>query len=101
VEDNAKVHTAQMCKKARPDMGMKCLKHSSNSSDLNPIEMMLFKMKMVLAEQSPYITSQQQLREAVMKIWDRFGHDGFNRLIESMPERIRLVIKAKEGFITY
>ncbi|KAM8844829.1 rho GTPase-activating protein 23 isoform 3-T3 [Spinachia spinachia] len=40
-------------------------------------------------------TNLQQLRDAVMSIWTKLSEEGFQYLVESMPRRIKAVLKAK------
>jgi len=41
------------------------------------------------------------MKKVVQEMWDSFGDDEFNHLIESMTERIEAVIKAKGGSTKY
>ncbi len=37
----------------------------------------------------------QQLRDAIMSIWTKISEECFQHLVESMPRRIKAVLKAK------
>ncbi len=39
-------------------------------------------------------TNLQQLRDAIMSIWTKISEECFQHLVESMPRRIRAVLKA-------
>ncbi len=41
-------------------------------------------------------TNLQQLRDAIMLIWTKISEECFQHLVESMPQRIKAVLKAKE-----
>ncbi len=40
-------------------------------------------------------TNLQQLRDAIMSIWTKISEECFQHLVESMPRRIKAVLKAK------
>ncbi len=40
-------------------------------------------------------TNLQQLRDAIMSIWTKISEEYFQHLVESMPRRIKTVLKAK------
>ncbi len=42
-------------------------------------------------------TNLQQLRDAIMSIWTKISEECFQHLVESMPRRIKAVLKAKGG----
>ncbi len=46
-------------------------------------------------------TNLQQLCDAIMSIWTKTSEDFFQHLVESMPQRIKAVLKAKEGSTRY
>ncbi len=43
----------------------------------------------------------QQLRDAIMSIWTKISEECFQHLVESMPRRIKAVLKAKVGPTRY
>ncbi len=43
----------------------------------------------------------QQLRDAIMSIWTKISEEYFQHLVESMPRRIKAVLKAKGGPTRY
>ncbi len=46
-------------------------------------------------------TNLQQLRDAIMSIWTKISEECFQHLVESMPQRIKAVLKAKGGQTKY
>ncbi len=43
-------------------------------------------------------TNLQQLCDAIMSIWTKIFEECFQHLVESMPRRIKAVLKGKGGF---
>ncbi len=41
------------------------------------------------------LTNLQKLRDAIMSIWTKISEEYFQHLVESMPRRIKTVLKAK------
>jgi len=58
-------------------------------------------MKHRIANEYSYITSVKAMRHAVLHLWEEFGDHRWDHLIESMPERIQAVIKAKGDSTSY
>jgi transposase len=100
MEDNAPVHK-KVCIPVRQELGMKCHQHPPNSPDLNPIENIWAHMKDRISREYGHITSVKIMKDVVVNIWNDFGDHGWDHLIESMPDRIRAVIKAKGGSTPY
>ncbi len=46
-------------------------------------------------------TNLQQLRDAIMPIWSKVSEECFQHLVESMPRRIKAVLKENVGPIRY
>jgi len=42
------------------------------------------------------LTNLQQLRDALMSIWTKISEECFQQLVESLPQRIKAVLQAKE-----
>jgi transposase len=76
---------------------MRCHQHPPNSPDLNPIENIWAHIKHIIAKEYSHITSTKEMKRVVLKIWNDFGDDRWNSLIESMLDRIRAVIVARGG----
>jgi hypothetical protein len=54
-------------------------------------------MKDIIARDYAEVSSVQEMKIIVKRIWDRFGDEEWNKLIESMPERMKAVIAARGG----
>lgn len=100
MEDGAPVHKG-VCKQVREDLKWTAYMHPPNSPDLNPIENIWAWMKHQITRRYKYITSQKEMRRIVMNMWAEFRDTQWDKLIASMPERIKAVIKAKGGSTRY
>ena len=47
------------------------------------------------------LTNLQKLRDAIMSTWNRISKECFQHLVESMPQRIEAVLRAKGGPTQY
>ena len=74
---------------------MKCHQHPPNSPDLNPIENIWAHMKHRISKEYGHVTSVKVMKEMVINIWNEFEDHQWNYLVESMPDRIQAVIKAR------
>ncbi len=72
------------------------LKWPPQSPDLNPIERLWD-----VVEREICIMDVQQLCDAIMSIWTKISEECFQHLVESMPRRIKAVLKAKMGPTRY
>ena len=100
MEDNVPVHK-KVCIPVRQELEMRCHQHPPNSPDLNPIENIWAHMKYRIAKEYGHITSVKAMKHVVLHLWEEFGDHRWDHLIESMPDRIQVVIKAKGGSTSY
>ena len=94
MEDDAPVHKGAS-KKPQEDLKWTTYLHLPNSPDLNPIENIWAWMKHEINTKYMYITSKAEMQRIAMEMWENFGDDKWNGIIESMPARMKAVIKAK------
>jgi DDE superfamily endonuclease len=87
MKDNAPTYK-KVCIPVRIELGMKCHQHPPNSPNLNPIENIWAHMKHRIAKAHGHITSVKAMQHVVIGIWNDFGDQTWNHLIESMPARI-------------
>jgi len=101
VEDGSQVHGKKdtsrnqgLCNKARVECYIKSIDWPPSSPDLNPIENVWRVLKQLLRNRRPHGGwSLQQLKEAVVDVWDNeiSAEKHFNKYIDSMPERLEKV----------
>ncbi len=98
-QDNPPCHKAQIISDWFPehDNEFTLLKCPPQSPDLNPIEHLwdVVDREILIMDVQP--TNQQQLCDAIMTIWTKISEECFQHLVESMPRRIKTVLKTKGG----
>ncbi len=77
------------------------LKWPPQSPDLHPIEHLWDVVERDIHIMDVQPTNLQQLRDAIMSIWTKISEECFQHLVESMPRRIKAVLKAKVGQTRY
>ncbi len=71
------------------------------SPDLNPIEHLWDVVEREILIMNVQPTNLQRLRDAIISIWTKVSEECFHHLVESMPRRIKAVLKAKGGPTRY
>ncbi len=102
-QDNAPCHKAQIISDwfLEHDNEFTLLKWPPQSPDLNPIEHLWDVEEREIHIMDVQPTNLQQLRDALMSIWTKISDECFQQLVESMPRRIKAVLKAKGGPTRY
>ncbi len=77
------------------------LNMTMSSLYLNPIEHLWDGVEREIHIMDVQPTNLQQLCDAIMSIWTNISEEGFKHLVESMPWRIKAVLKAKVGLTQY
>ncbi len=75
------------------------LKWPPQSPDLNPIEQLWDVVEIHIMDVQPI--NLLLLCDDIMSIWTKLSEDCFQHLVESMPQRIKTVLKAKVGPTRY
>ena len=97
-QDNDPKHTANLTWQWFEDNGINVLEWPPQSPDLNPIEHLWNEMDRRLRRYSIGIHTQDQLWDAIQKVWVEMDIEFIHTLINSMPERINDVINARGGY---
>ncbi len=102
-KDNAPCHKSQIISDwfLEHDNELTLLKWPPQSPDLNPIEHLWDVVEREICIMDVQPTNLQQLRDAIMSIWTKISEECFQHLVESMPQRIKAVLKAKGGPTQY
>ncbi len=97
-QDNAPCHKAQIISDwfLEHDNEFTLLKWPPQSPDLNPIE-----VEREIRIMDVQLTNLQKLCDAIMSIWTKISEECFQQLVESMPRRIKAVLKTKMGPTQY
>ena len=99
MDDNATCHRSSATNSFKAQAGIRTLKWPACSPDLNPIENVWSLLKRGVRQSIRPGDDLARLEVLLRQEWDRLNQDVINRLIESMPSRIRQVIN-RSGEVT-
>ena len=97
-QDNDLKHTANLTKQQFEDNAIRVLDWLAQSPDLNPIEHLWNEMDRCLRRLETPVRTQDQVQDAIQKIWVELGADVCKKLVDTMPTRINDVIRANGGY---
>lgn len=84
----------------KSELGVESLDWPGNSPDLNPIENVWALMSAKIRKQKP--KSMLELMKTIEKVWfEDITAEYLEALYDSMPNRVKCVIKAKGGTTKY
>lgn len=92
-QDNDPKHTAKIVKEWLLNRTPKQLDHPPQSPDLNPIEHLWEHLDRQIRKKD--VTTKESLKLALKEEWDNIPSEVTKKLVESMPQRIAAVKKAK------
>lgn len=95
VEDGAPSHSSVVAKNFRKENGIVNLIHPPTSPDLNAIESVWMELKRRVSGITPVATNLDQLWAHLQTAWDEIPLSFINKVVESMPTRVKAVAKAK------
>lgn len=98
-QDNAPAHTSKLTKTYLVEQKIELLPWPARSPDLNPIEQVWIWMDHRLDHHK--YSNLAELEAAIQTEWNQIPSEFCTNLIESMPRRISLCIKAKGAHIKY
>ncbi len=98
-QDNTQCYKAQIISDwfLEHDNEFTLLKWPPQSPDLNPMEHLWDVLEREICIMDVQLTNLQQLQDAIMSTWTKISDKYFQNLLESMPRRIKEVLKAKGG----
>jgi len=98
-QDNAPCHKARIISNwsLEHDNEFTVLKWPPQSPYLNPIEHIWDVVERELRALEVHHTNLHQLQDAILTIWANISKDCFQHLVQSMPSRIKAVLKTKRG----
>ena len=97
-QDNDPKHTTKLTKQWFINNNIKTLDWPSQSPDLSPIEHIWNEVDRRLRKLPGQISSKDDLWKKVGDIWEDIDVNTCIKLIGTMPEHIRDIIKAKGGY---
>ena len=100
-QDGAKCHTAKITKEFFEDNLIEVPTWPSKSPDLSPIENIWGWMSRNVYSEKPAYKDVESLKKAIWKAWDEIPDDLIDKLIDSMPKRLKLVIVNGGNTINY
>lgn len=101
MHDNARPHVARTVCDYMEDVGITAMEWPARSPDLNPIEHVWDELKRRVRARSPAPTCLRELQLAIEEEWNAIPQDFMVKLIRSMKNRLRAVIKARGGNTPY
>ena len=100
-QDNDPKHTSNLATDFFNAHGIQVLDWPAQSPDLNPIEHLWTLLKKVIYGYDKPASGVCELWDRAAEQWGRITAEQCQSLIESMPRRLRAVIRAKGGNIKY
>lgn len=97
-QDNDKKHTSAVVQRWLRENNVPVLDWPSQSPDLNPIEHLWNEVDRQLRKLPTKISSKEVLWECIEEVWNNIDPEFLKKLVETMPERVNDVIRAKGGY---
>ena len=101
MEDGAPVHTCKLAKDFRNSHSLDTFPHPAQSPDMNPIEHIWYLLKKQINKRKTIPRNVEELKQAILEEWEKIDIQTINKLIDSMPNCIQALLKAKGGPTKY
>ena len=93
MDDNAPPHRSLIVKEFKQNSGLRCFEWPPASPDLNPIENVWSLLKMRIRRLLKPSDSLADLECLLQREWNELSQEKIDRMILSMPKRVRSVIE--------
>jgi hypothetical protein len=100
-DDNAPVHRARITCEYKQNNNIPSITWPAQSPDINIIENIWSKIKCVLQNTARNITTQDNLFNAILDIWQNIAPEYVRNLYLSIPRRIQAVVRSKGQLTKY
>ncbi|KAJ8716482.1 hypothetical protein PYW07_003109 [Mythimna separata] len=101
MHDNARPHVARTVRDYMGDVGITAMEWPARSPDINPIEHVWDELKRRVRAKKPAPMCLQDLQNAIEEQWNSIPQEFLEKLIRSMKNRLRAVIRARGGNTPY
>lgn len=95
MHDNARPHVARVVRAYLDEVGIFVLDWPASSPDMNPIEHVWDYLYRRVRARNVAPADLQQLQDALIEEWEALEQDYLQSLIQSMPDRMQAVIRAR------
>ncbi|KAF9498759.1 hypothetical protein BDN71DRAFT_1350059, partial [Pleurotus eryngii] len=95
--DNTPSHSSKSMQTWFSDHQIPLLPHPPILPDMNPIEAIWHELKACLRALPHLPTTTEQLKEAVLHIWEELPMELINKYIQSMPMQVQSLVNTKGG----
>ncbi len=100
-QDNASIHTSHAMNEFFEDSAIEVLDWVPQSPDLNPIEFLWDVVDRRIRKRPGVARNLAELQTHLQEEWSRISPHFLRRLVDSMPKRVRLVIRMKGNVTKY
>lgn len=101
MQDNARPHTAQIVFDYLQEVGITRMEWPARSPDLNPIEHAWDELGRRVRQRNPPPITLRDMKLALIEEWQNIPQHRLRNLVESMPNRITAVLRARGGNTKY